>query len=324
MNNTYIVNYGGFLVDFSCAFTAEYKLYLGISIGLLFIVTTFGNSLVLLCICKYRQQFKGSYYILIGNLALTDLLFGVVSILLIADFVFSELEGNVTFCVVRALGVLVTYSSSLFTLLAISVDRFMAVVFPMKHMWQSKMTRVFYGAIILIWCVSFGLTAVFWIIIDSITEQTNVVCRNGAIIPKLIDIGALSALFLQIIINTILYSLIVHRLRTRPFQTPISVAKTKRKTTLMISVSVLFSLCWLPFMVCTIIPYAATHRTESAFCVREYIVVLGYMNSSINWLLYALSNKKLRTSFKVVFVRNVSSGTALNFNCGGLSIEKEK
>jgi len=198
----------------------------------------------------------------------------------------------------------------------------MAVVFPMKHMWQSKMTRMFYGAITVIWCASFGLPAVYWILMDSITVQTNVVCRNGAIIPKLIDIGALSALFLQIIINTILYSLIVHRLRTRPFQTPISVAKTKRKTTLMISVSVLFSLCWLPFMVCTIIPYAATHRTESA--VREYIVVLGYMNSSINWLLYALSNKMFRTSFKMLFVRNVSSGTVLNFNCGGLSIEKEK
>ena len=83
MNNTYIVNYGGLLVDLSCAFTETYKLYTGISIGILFIITMFGNSLVLLCICKYREQFKGSYYIMIGNLALTDLLFGFVSIYII-------------------------------------------------------------------------------------------------------------------------------------------------------------------------------------------------------------------------------------------------
>ena len=310
MNNTHIVDYGGILVDFSCAFTGTYKLYMCICVGISFILTLFGNSLVLLCICTYREQFKGSYCILIGNLALTDLLFGFVSILFIADFAFSKLEDNVTFCVVRALGVLMTYSSSLFTLLAISVDRFMAVVFPMKHMWQSKMTRMFYGAITVIWCVSFGLTAVFWVIMDSITEQTNVVCRNGAIIPKLIDIGAISALFFQIIVNIIVYNIIVHRLRTRPFQTPKSAAKTKRKTTLMIGVSMLFSLCWLPFMVCTILPYAATTLTQSAFCVREYIVVLGYMNSSINWLLYALSNKKFRTAFKLGLVRNGSFDSA--------------
>jgi len=74
----------------------------------------------------------------------------------------------------------------------------------------------------------------------------------------------------------------------------------------MISVSVLFSFYWFPFMVCTIVPYAAPHFTQSAFCVREFIVVLGYMNSSINWLLYALSNQRFRSAFKSVVVPNSS------------------
>ena len=92
-----------YLKQLACVYTVAYTLYMGtcICIGVLIVFTMFGNSLVLLCFCMYSEQFKGSYYIMIRHLALTDRLFWFASRLFTVDFAFSELEGNITLCVVR-------------------------------------------------------------------------------------------------------------------------------------------------------------------------------------------------------------------------------
>ena len=89
-------------VDYSCLFTKEYKIINVSIVALMIIVTVFGNSLILACLFRYRSAFKGSLYILIGNLAIADLVLCAGNVLIVLEFIFSETAQHLTFCLIKS------------------------------------------------------------------------------------------------------------------------------------------------------------------------------------------------------------------------------
>jgi len=98
--------------------------------GIIFIVGLFGNALVVLVVAS-NQQMRNTTNLLIINLAVADLLFIVFCVPFTAtDYILSYWPFGVTWCKMVQYLIIVTAYASVNTLVLMSVDRFLAVVYP--------------------------------------------------------------------------------------------------------------------------------------------------------------------------------------------------
>ncbi|KAL3866178.1 hypothetical protein ACJMK2_043506, partial [Sinanodonta woodiana] len=102
--------------------------------GTLFLPTVFGNSLILLCLLKFKSLRVNPMHKLIGFLAVSDLFVGlcVVPIDFINIFTY-HLHQSKWFCLVATTLPLTSMGISATTVTLISVERFLAIKFPLKH-----------------------------------------------------------------------------------------------------------------------------------------------------------------------------------------------
>ena len=302
MNKTIFTRYpDNRIIDFACTYTQDYKIFMSVSLSVLTVVAVIGNTLILASIFRFRQQFKGSYYILLGNLAISDLLFGLVEITIIIELILDDDKNNWALCVVKFIGVPITYAASLLTLLLISIDRFMAVTHPIKHIWRSRKSSHFYGVIIFIWVFCFAFVPLCLNTLNQKALNEVVLCRIAVVLPYETDIAVSSVLIFMIVLNGVLYSIIFYRLNKRPFLSKALAMRTKKRTKLTLIVFAIYSLSWVPFFVCSIVPLVSPDLTQDALCIREYVIVLAYKNSSVNCILYGVMSNKFRTAFRQLF-----------------------
>lgn len=281
-----------------CMFTESFDIVTAITAVTVFAMTTFGNTLILISILKFRRTFKGSLYILIGNLAVTDLILGLVMLLLITEIIFPASVKIWEFCLVKATGIAVTYLCSILSLLMISVDRFMAVVFPMKHIVKMKRTRFFFGIVGVVWATSLSVVVVVLLLVE---RPETVICRVGVIFPSHLNIVAISVMCGKLLIGSTIYSIIAWKIKASSLKPRKTYHRHfTRKTYIMIIVFILFAVCWSPFIVCTLwLEFVSSKSQESTLlCIREYSSRFGFLNSAMNWIVYGVSHKKFRMAFK--------------------------
>ena len=284
-------------VDYSCIYTNSFNTFTIVCGTIVFAFTIFGNVFIFTSLCKYREMFKGSLYIFIGNLALTDLLIGLAMFLMLLEQIYRRLGESWGFCMVKALGVVLTFGCTIMTLTFIAVDRFMAVVFPLRHIVKTKRTKLFLGAVALSWvvCFLFMIPAII-----GMRRSEHVVCSPSAMFPKLINYVGVTAVLINIIVSGILHGIILWKIKAKTVEgSSPPRRKFTGKTLVMVLVFVLFVVCWLPFVITTLmLETAAYSNVDHIMCVREYIIMPGYFNSSINWIVYGASNQKFRLAFK--------------------------
>lgn len=289
---------------YSCMFTESFDIVTVVTAVTVFAMTTFGNTLILISVLKFQRTFKGSLYILIGNLAVTDLILGLVMLLLVAENIFPAAMQIWEFCLVKATGIAVTYLCSILSLLMISIDRFMAVVFPMKHIVKTKRTRFFFGIVGVVWATSLSTVVVVLLLVQ---RPETVICRVGVIFPSHLNIVAISVMCGKLLIGCTIYSIIAWKIKASSFKARKTYHRNfTRKTYIMIIVFILFAVCWLPFIVCTLwLEFVSSKSQESTLlCIREYSARLGFLNSAMNWIVYGVSHKKFRRAFKELLFFN--------------------
>src|SRR5688500_8436152 len=98
--------------------------------GIIFVVGLFGNALVVIVVAS-NQQMRNTTNLLILNLAIADLLFIIFCVPFTAtDYVLSYWPFGATWCKMVQYIIIVTAYASVITLVLMSADRFMAVVYP--------------------------------------------------------------------------------------------------------------------------------------------------------------------------------------------------
>lgn len=141
------------------------------------------NTLVLITIWKTSSLHKPSY-ILLANLALTDLLVGAVVQPMTVVFNIAALKTWKTlFCVVSAISRVVGYwlgSVSLFTLTMISVDRFLAIKLKNRYRNTVSLKRVICALVI--WWIKALVVTVSNIFTNSNGEASNLLFIVPAVI----------------------------------------------------------------------------------------------------------------------------------------------
>ncbi len=112
----------------------------------------FGNALVVLVVAS-NQQMRNTTNILIINLAMADLLFIIFCVpFTAADYVMRKWPFGEVWCKTVQYLIIVTAYVSVYTLVIMSVDRFLAVVYPVASI-SIRTERNTYWAIAITWII---------------------------------------------------------------------------------------------------------------------------------------------------------------------------
>lgn len=286
---------------------------------LIFVMSTVGNLLIIIIVLKDRRLRSVAINQFIVSMAIADLLTSLFNMTVEIWIHIKKAAGQQIFWFEGAGGVVLckgivfvqglSIACSVLTLIAIAVNRFFAVFYPLQ-MGSTKSLSTF--AIAFIWLVSIATSSPMLYAMKVIQrEDGNLHCieqwspafedespnRNYT----LFLITLLYALPLAAI--TVFYTAIVRKVWKR--QVPgnltapnqlVELATRKRVLRMLITVVIVFGLCWLPYYTYLSMFFIVDSCPPAN--VMFIGLFLGHANSALNPCIYAIFNKECRSSLR--------------------------
>ncbi|XP_029957172.1 histamine H2 receptor-like [Salarias fasciatus] len=286
-----------------------------------FIVLTIGgNVLVCLAVGLSRRLWRIANCFVV-SLAVTDLLLGLLVMPLSASV---ELRSGKwpfggTLCNIYISLDVMLCTSSILTLLAISVDRYLAISAPLSHSRRVTRPRVTV-AIVTIWALSLAVSFVpihlGWNTVDYRVQHSDWSMgdedREGRYCQfewnnNYVLIYAFSTFYLPLLVMCGMYLCIfrvareqVRRIRaTTPSfarTATAAVAREHKATVTLAAVLGAFVICWFPyftFFTCK----GIKEKTNPPNTLHSVVLWLGYFNSTLNPILYPAFNRDFRRAY---------------------------
>ncbi|XP_062816801.1 adenosine receptor A2b [Anolis carolinensis] len=274
-----------------------------------------GNLLVCLAVGLNRSLQTATNYFLV-SLAVADVAVGLLAIPF-AVVISVGLRTDFHACLFLACFVLVLTQGSIFSLLAVAVDRYVAIKRPLRYksLVTGKRAR---GIIALLWLLSFGigLTPLMgWNRQAAATlNGTNrtVQCLFEEVVPMsyMVYFNFLGCVLLPLALMLGIYAKIFlvacRQLRQMELagnsrttlQREVSAAKS-----LAIIVG-LFALCWLPLHVLNCLSlFWADFRAHKPHWAMNLTIILSHANSAVNPIIYAYRIRDFRGTFRRILAR---------------------
>ncbi|KAM9853537.1 trace amine-associated receptor 1-like [Aulostomus maculatus] len=290
-------------------FSVRFSLY--VILGLTVFLTVCGNLLVSVSIAYFKQLHTPTNYLIL-SLALSDLLLGLLVMFpgMIRSVESCWYFGDF-FCKVYLSSDVMLCTASILNLSVISVDRHYAVCQPL--LYGRKITiNVALIMILLCWSISalIGFGMIFLELnIWGIEEfyDNHVKCQGGCVLFQSGLSSAVSSLLSFytpgiIMLSIYLKIFMVARRQIRSIQNTSCITSAKdsnssqRKATKTLAVIMgAFLSFWTPFFVCNIIDPFISYSTPPA--LFETLVWVGYLNSTVNPLIYAFFYSWFRKAF---------------------------
>ncbi|XP_040215355.1 somatostatin receptor type 3 [Rana temporaria] len=287
----------------------------GLLIPLVYLVVCavglWGNTLVIYLAWRSPAGQNSVTALYILNLALADDLFMLGLPFLAAQSAMSYWPFGSPVCtIVMALDA-VNQFTSIFCLTVLSIDRYLAVVRPIKSIkWRRP--NVAKCVNVTVWIASFlvVLPVVFFAGVPKESGMCHIAWpepqqawRTGFILYT-----AVLGFFCPLLVICVCHILIVAELRisgNRVRVAPTRRQGPERKVTKMVALAVTaFILCWLPFYALNIInllwPLPAGPRLYGLY---SFVVALSYANSCLNPIIYALLARPFQRGLRRVFCR---------------------
>ncbi|XP_037938682.1 allatostatin-A receptor [Teleopsis dalmanni] len=271
-----------------------------------------GNALVILVVIA-NQQMRSTTNLLIINLAVSDILFVTFCVPFTAtDYVLPEWPFGNVWCKFVQYMIVVTCHCSVYTLVLMSFDRFLAVVHPVTSMSlrteKNAMLAIFLAWVLIVTtAVPVALAHAVRIYQFRGHNYTACVFSTEEEIWSLLGFQVsffLSSYVAPLTLICFLYMGMLARLwKTAPGCKPSAESrKGKRRVTRMVVVVVLaFAICWLPIHVILVLKalgmYSSTHVNVIIQIISH---VLAYTNSCINPILYAFLSDNFRKAFRKI------------------------
>lgn len=276
-------------------------------LGVTVILTVCGNLLVTLSIAYFKQLHTPTNY-LIASLALSDLLLGLLVMFpsMIQCVETCWYFGDI-FCKVYMSSDVMLCTASILNLSFISLDRHYAVCQPL--LYRRKITvNVVLVMILLSWSISalIGFGMIFLKLnIVGVEEfyRRNIACEGGCVLFQSIlssTVSSVLSFYIPGIIMLCVYLKIFlvaqRQLRSMHKARISNASQTKATKTLAIIMGTFLSF-WTPFFVCNVIdPFMSYSIPPSVF---ETLVWLGYLNSTVNPLIYAFFYSWFREALRL-------------------------
>ncbi|KAL2089274.1 hypothetical protein ACEWY4_013962 [Coilia grayii] len=267
------------------------------------------NILVLLTIWRTKKFHKPMYYF-IGNLALSDLLAGVVytaNILLSGPNTY-RLTPRQWF--LREGSMFVALAASVFSLLAIALERHLTML-KMKLHNSGRAGRVFL-LISAVWLVAGllgGLPVMGWNCIDHMPSCSTVL----PLYAKTYILFCTTVFSVILMAIVVLYARIYVLVRTRSRQLVLRKVsngrggagggggKSSEKSLALLKTVIIvlscFIACWAPLFVLLLLDVACETGACPILYKAEWFLALAVLNSAMNPLIYTLTSNEMRRAF---------------------------
>ncbi|XP_043836200.1 substance-K receptor [Dromiciops gliroides] len=281
----------------------------------LILVAVTGNITVIWIILGHKRMRTVTNYFIV-NLALADTCMATFNV----AFNFVYASHNVwyfgqAFCHSQNFFPIMAMFVSIYSMMAIAVDRYMAIIHPFQARMSTLSTKVIIGAI---WLVASGL-AFPQFFYSTVTEDEG---ATKCIVdwPKDSKIKLLVyhltvivlTYFLPLVVMFVTYSIIGVTLwrqvvpgkqLLRVQQGPRHIAAKKRFVKTMVVVVVTFAICWLPYHLYFIL---GTFRQDiycHKFIQQVYLALfwLAMSSTMYNPIIYCCLNQRFRSGFRLAF-----------------------
>ncbi|XP_075134926.1 neuromedin-U receptor 2-like [Leptodactylus fuscus] len=302
---------------------------------MIFLVGVAGNLLTCTVIARHRKM-RTPTNLYLFSLAISDLMVLVFGMPLETyemwhNYPFPFGEGG---CYFKTFLFETVCFASILNVTALSVERYLAVVHPLKtkHVMTNARAR---RVISVVWCMSVlcaipntSLHGIYYIYLPSL-EKVEESATCAMLKPKwvynlIIQLTTIFFYFVPVSVITILYLLIGCQL-TRERKFPIRrLGKSckadvtwkialesgkRRQITKMLSVVVIvFTICWAPFHVDRLLWSFIIEWTDSMHTAFQYVHILSgvffYLSAAVNPIIYNLLSTKFRECFREIVCRN--------------------
>ncbi|KAJ8311940.1 hypothetical protein KUTeg_010507 [Tegillarca granosa] len=271
--------------------------------------TILGNTLILASLVRF-QRLRSRINILIGNLAVSDLLLGLVVIPFdIAFLHVKSLQEEKIPCLVRQSLNVILLDASILNLFCISLERYIAIVHPFKHAKLCKKRKLFI-LLSICWIVSIIVGAIP--LMGWNAWEPGIFCDTELVWREKYRGIQYLAICSCLIVNFIMYVKVMRtacrRLKqsrkisgtsNNDSQRHISISKKDvRKTKIMVLILGIFAICWGPYCTVIIIETFFVDANITLIIVKKFFGCLGMLNSALNWIVYGIKNKNFRQAFK--------------------------
>ena len=283
----------------------------------------FGNTLV--CIASVKFSYAQSYSEkFIFSLALSDIFVAalVIPFDIIYWIAFPRWPLGGVVCSLWNSFFFLFLTASVLNLTSISIDRFLAVVYPLRYqVWMTPRLNKF--MIACVWVYSFGIAILIILLLEPPEDGTYSFDLN----PYFHGFLLIGNVFVPFVIMIILYSKIYiiakrHARRAgvatsstssrsrRSFARELKLAKTLGIVVLC------FVICWLPFELINVMILMDEGVINCAIEIADTVACwFAYLHSSMNPLLYAFASTEFRRAFKKLLSIN-RDATLSSFEAG--------
>ncbi|KAH3871656.1 tachykinin-like peptides receptor 99D [Dreissena polymorpha] len=280
-----------------------------VAFAAILLISAGGNLVVIWIVLAHKRMRTVTNYFLV-NLALADFLISQLNLpftflyLLYQDWWFGTF-----FCKLSCFISPCTISASVLTFMAIAVDRYIAILYPLRPRMPKRHVVL---AIIFIWLCSVALAFPNIIYFETAPYPGGSVCDITW--PKETD---LAYHYLLLVLNYLFplltlvsaYSRVGLELwgsRAIGEETSIQTdrVKSKRKVVkMMIVVVLIFAICWLPMHTYFLLTSYYNSITEYEYIQQIYIIIylMAMSNSMYNPIIYGWINARFREGFMHVF-----------------------
>ncbi|XP_040276495.1 C5a anaphylatoxin chemotactic receptor 1-like [Bufo bufo] len=270
--------------------------------SIIFVLGTIGNGLVI-WIAGFKIRSISAVWFL--NLAIADFLCCASLPLRIAEWIYLIIfdQNSAIYCILSIILFNLNMSASVLLLVAMSIDRFVSVMWPFwaKVHRTRKLVRI---TAAIIWVISLLLTGLVFYLYGFYFHDLSEWCaveyyylfHNNYIIKWTIRLFRLVMMFaipflIIFISNVIIYIKVRKSKRSQ---------RSRRPYRIITAVILCFFLCWFPYYIWPLIPMY--HKRYIQFYTVNIIIInLACLNSCINPIIYVLMGQ----DFKPGFLRSI-------------------
>ncbi|KAM6965378.1 adenosine A2a receptor a [Aplochiton taeniatus] len=288
---------------------------------LIAVLSVLGNVLVCWAVCL-NSNLQSITNFFVVSLAVADIAVGVLAIPF-AIIISTGFCSNFYGCLFIACFVLVLTQSSIFSLLAIAIDRYIAIKMPLRYNGLVTGQRA-KGIIAICWVFSIiiGLTPMLgW---HKFTESLNSTCPPGlmkclfeevVVMEYMVYFNFLACVLVPLLLMLAIYLRIFmaarHQLKLIELK---AIHGDKSRTTLQKEIQAakslaiivgLFAICWLPLHVINCFTLFCPLCARPPPWIMYVAIILSHANSVVNPFIYAYRIREFRHTFRKIIRRHV-------------------